>query len=236
VTDSSSDDEVDDEPPTKTRRAGPKGRSAGTKGSAKLNSAAVAYQQRERSMHSHEQPHAEAEVHVKETYTQSRQVERLYMLACTDCGHRWTCKLQPPRHPAPTQCRTCEQHTLSVTSDASPIPPRNAALSTAFDEAAAAWGAKMKKTFGTVTNSRIPTEPHQRVHENMPQGNSHHKRCGAIDWHTGPTLDQCSGGDHLEGTSPDDGMNGSPQRISSADSIETLEEPSCSTSGETTKA
>ena len=128
------------------------------------------------------------------------------------------------------------QHKLSVTSDAPPIPPRYAALSTAFDEAAAAWGAKMKKTFGTVTNSRIPTEPHQRVHENMPQGNSHHKRCGAIDWHTGPTLDQCSGGDHLEGTSPDDGMNGSSQRISSADSIETLEEPSCSTSGETTKA
>ena len=113
---------------------------------------------------------------------------------------------------------------------------RYAALSTAFDEAAAAWGAKMKKTFGTVIDSRISTEPHKRMHENMPQGNSHHKRCGAIDWHTGPTLDQCSGGDHLEGTSPDDGMNGSPQRISSADSIETLEEPSCSTSGETTKA
>ena len=32
------------------------------------------------------------------------------------------------------------------------------------------------------------------------------------------------------------GMNGSSQRISSADSIETLEEPSCATLGETTEA
>ena len=29
-------------------------------------------------------------------------------LTCGDGGHQWTCKLQPPKNPIPTQCRRCE--------------------------------------------------------------------------------------------------------------------------------
>ena len=195
VTDSSSGDEADDEPPTKTRRAAQKRQSAGSRTTAKLNTAALAPQPLEHSMQEHELPTVRAKVHAQDTYTQSRQVERLNMLACEDCGHRWTCKLQPPKDPAPAKCRKCEQRKLSVISEkAQPTPLGNAALSTAFDEAAAAWGAKMKETFGTVIDSRISTEPPHRMDEHVPQGNSHHRRCGAIDWHKDPTPNQCSRG------------------------------------------
>ena len=173
MTDSSSDDEVDDEPPTKTRRAGPKGRSAGAKGTAKLNSAVASHQTLEHSGQSHEQPTAEAKVHDQDTRTQSRQVERLYTLAA-----------RPP----------------VITASTPPTPPGYAALSTEFNESVAAWGAKMK-SFGMVTDGRILIDPNQgrppnRMEDSQPKGSSHHQRCGVVDWHTGPTPDRCLGGGH----------------------------------------
>ena len=94
-------------------------------------------------------------------------------------------------------------------------------------------------------------------------GNSHHKRCGAIDWHTGPTPDWCSAGAQGNPGAPLDDDKGNlnttrahevfghgnvalpststigdvtlVERISSAEGIETLVELPCRTSGETTR-
>ena len=128
-----------------------------------------------------------------------------------------------------------------ITASTPPTPPGYAALSTAFNDAVAAGGAKMK-TFGTVTDSRILIDPKterlpNRMEDDMPKGNSHHRRCGVIDWHTGPTPNQCLGGvPHTPLDVDIRNLNTTHvERISSANGIETLVELPCRTSGETTR-
>ena len=157
---------------------------------------------------------------MQDTETQSQQVEWLYALAA-----------RPPVDTAPT-------------------PPASlgyAAMSTEFNESVAAWGARMR-TFGTVADSRRHTKgaigdtpkearPTNMMEDDMPKGNSHHRRCGVIDWHTGPTPNQCLGG-VLHTPLDVDRWNLNTthvERISSANGTETLVELPCRTSGETTR-
>ena len=54
------------------------------------------------------EPGKETKASKKRKQSMAFAIKQSDPLTCGDCGHQWTCKLQPPKNPIPTQCRRCE--------------------------------------------------------------------------------------------------------------------------------